>query len=269
MPTWKMVFFNDRPYEDKYALSMAVSLETQLKVADGEVELLWATPQGEGAFPAILFVHGHMENRAGARIHKNFLISQKRLDRWGVCLASVSQPGYGGSSGLPDYCGPQSQEAVREAISFLKIQPMIDPKRIALVGYSRGAIVAAMTTTQVTNIRAAVLGAGFYDFKSYFEQAPEGIQAAIRRESGIDETAFDSRSAVKAANSIQTPLLILHGTRDERGGAPEAERFSKIVSSNGMRAELRIYQQYGHHIPFRIFLAETRKFLAEELNCEQ
>lgn len=248
---------------------MAVSLESKLKVADEEIELLWATPQGEGPFPAILFVHGHMEDRSGARIHRNFLASQRRLDRWGVCLASVSQPGYGGSSGPPDYCGPQSQKAVCAVINFLKLQPLIDPKRIALIGYSRGAIVAAVVTTQVPDIKATVLGAGFYDFGSYFEQTPEGIQVAIRKESGINETAFNSRSAIKMANKIQTPLLILHGARDERGGAPEAERFAKLVSANGVRTESRIYKNFGHHIPFRIFFSETRKFLAEELNCEE
>ena len=247
---------------------MAVLMKEKIETPDGNIELLWATPEGVGPFPAILFVHGHMENRAGASIHKNFLDSQDRLNRWGVCLASVSQPGYGGSSGMPDYCGPRTQAAIIKAVDFLETRSMIDPRRIAIIGYSRGAIVAAMVATQLQGLKAIVLGAGFYDFNSYFEHAPKGIQDAIQKEVNINDAAFEARSAIKSVGNIKVPVLIFHGNLDERGGAREAEVFAESIRSNNVRAELRDYKQFGHHIPFRIFLKETTKFLSEELSGE-
>lgn len=244
---------------------MQVCRSESIQIPESKVELLWAVPEGVGKFPAILFVHGHMENRVGARIHRNFLSSQRRLNRWGVCLASVSQPGYGASTGTADYCGPKSQEAVCAAIDFLKSQAMIDSQRIAIVGYSRGAIVSALAMTQMHAIRAAILGAGFYDFKAYYDCASEGIRKAIEVEAGVSEHAFELRSSMSKTDKIQTPMMILHGCLDERGGHKEAERFSEMIKSNGLRVETRIYQNYGHHIPFRVFFAEVKKFLAEEL----
>ena len=96
----------------------------------------------------------------------------------GYVAAAVSQPGYGKSDGPPDYCGPFTQDAVQAAVEFLRRQTFIDPTRIALYGYSRGAIVASMVATKVA---AVVLGAGAYDFFSWLLRAAVGFALRWRR----------------------------------------------------------------------------------------
>jgi pimeloyl-ACP methyl ester carboxylesterase len=94
------------------------------------------------------------------------------MARHGYVAAAVSQPGYGNSSGPPDYCVPYTQQATLVAIDFLRRQPFVRPDKVALFGYSRGAIVAAMVATLNPKLAAVVLGAGAYDFFTWRPTLP-------------------------------------------------------------------------------------------------
>jgi dipeptidyl aminopeptidase/acylaminoacyl peptidase len=82
----------------------------------------------------------------------------------GYVAAALSQPGYGHSDGPSDFCGPFTQDAVVVAIDFLRNQSFVDPNKVVLYGYSRGAIVASMVATKDPKLAAVVLGAGAYNF---------------------------------------------------------------------------------------------------------
>ncbi|WP_205944931.1 integrase core domain-containing protein [Pelagibius litoralis] len=129
------------------------------------MELFIATPKGEGPWPAILFVHGHqVGGRPGARVFVK-LEDRPRLAttdegrladmaKRGYVAAAVSMPGYGGSSGLPDFVGPRTQAAVERAIAHLWDLPSVDRNRIALYGVSRGAVTSAMVATRDARLLA-------------------------------------------------------------------------------------------------------------------
>lgn len=113
--------------------------------AAAEVELFVSVPDGDGPWPAmlpaILYVHGHQIGaRPGAHVFARLgerprLASidegrQERMAERGYVAAAVSMPGYGGSSGPPDSCGPRTQAAVETALSYLWGQPFVDRDRI-------------------------------------------------------------------------------------------------------------------------------------------
>src|SRR6185436_19879508 len=103
---------------------------------------------------------------------------------------AVSQPGYGNSEGRPDFCGPFTQQAALTALAFLRGQPFVARERVALFGYSRGAIVAGMVAAQDRELAAVILGAGAYDFFSWYPAPLPGISANIRNEAGVSDEAF-------------------------------------------------------------------------------
>jgi dipeptidyl aminopeptidase/acylaminoacyl peptidase len=114
----------------------------------------------------LLLIHGHQEHlrnggEAFVRTGRLGVIATR-----GYVAAALSQPGYGDSDGPPDYCGPFTQDATMVAVDFLRRLPFVDSKRVALYGYSRGAIVASMVATRDPRLAAVVLGAGAYDFFS-------------------------------------------------------------------------------------------------------
>jgi pimeloyl-ACP methyl ester carboxylesterase len=117
------------------------------------------------------------------------------MARRSYVAAAISQSGYGNSSGPPDYCGPFTQQATLVAIDFLRRQPFVNPNKVALFGYSQGAIVAAMVATLDPRLAAVVLGAGAYDFFVWRPTLP-GISRNLFAEAGMSAEAFTARSAI-------------------------------------------------------------------------
>lgn len=229
-----------------------------------KVELFWTKPPGEGPYPAILFIHGHQEQV------KNGGEEYVRVGRLGIMAsrgyvaAAVSQPGYGNSDGPPDFCGPFTQEAVLIALDFLRRQPFVRPDKVALSGYSRGAIVASMVATRDQTLAAVVLGAGIYDFFKLYPTGIRGIDANIRNEAGTSDEAFRARSAAYHVEKINAPILMLHGAHDDRAPVQHAADFAETLKANGVRVRFKIFPA-GHSIPVGEQYSEIYPFLREFL----
>lgn len=226
-----------------------------------KIELFWARPAGERRAPVVLFIHGHQE---GPRNGGEIFVTSGRLGimaRQGYVAASLSQPGYGNSDGPPDFCGPVTQDAVLAAIEHLRAKAFVDPGKVVLYGYSRGAIVAAMVATRDAKLAAVVLGAGAYDFFSWYPTPLRGIDANIEREAGTSAAAFRARSALQHAERIRVPVLLLHGERDERVPVRQAQAFAAQLAARGAAVTLRIFPNTTHGIPVGDQFREVYPFL--------
>lgn len=230
-----------------------------------KIEIFWTKPVDQGPRPALLFIHGHQEQiRSGGEA----FVKTGRLAimaRRGYVVAALSQPGYGKSDGPPDFCGPLTQEAARVVIDFLRSKPFVDPNKVVLYGYSRGAIVASMVATQDPQLAAVVLGAGAYDFSSWYPTPVRGIDANILREAGTSAEAFRARSAFYHADKIKAPVLLLHGAQDERIPVRQAEAFAAQLKANRIDVTLRIFPDARHGIPIEDQLREIYPFLEQAL----
>jgi len=211
----------------------------------------------------LLLIHGHQEHlRNGGEA----FVRTGRLEviaTLGYVAAALSQPGYGDSDGPPDYCGPFTQDATMVAVDFLRRQPFVDSKRVALYGYSRGAIVASMVATRDSRLAAVVLGAGAYDFFSWYPTPLPGIDANIRLETGASAEAFRARSAIYHVDKIRAAVLVLHGAQDERIPVRQAELFSEKLKASGVAVTLRIFPGARHGIPIDEQYREIFPFLEQ------
>jgi dipeptidyl aminopeptidase/acylaminoacyl peptidase len=230
-----------------------------------QTEIFWTTPVGAGPWPAVLFIHGHQERfRDGGEAY----VKNGRLGRMasrGYVAAAVSQPGYGRSDGPPDFCGPSTQAAVLGALAFLRTQPFVQPQKVALYGYSRGAIVASMVATQDPQLGAVVLGAGAYDLFRWYPTPVRGIDANIEHEAGTSAEAFRARSAILHVDTIKSPMLLLHGAQDERIPVRQAEAFADALRAKQIAVTLKIFPHARHRIPAEEQDREIWPFLEESL----
>ena len=230
-----------------------------------KVEVFWTKPVEQGPWPAVLFIHGHQEQlRNGGEA----FVSTGRLGSMasrGYVAASLSQPGYGNSDGPPDFCGPFTQDAVLVVIDFLRHKPFVDPNKVVLYGYSRGAIVASMVATKDPQLAAVVLGAGAYNFFSWYPTPLRGIDANIEREAGTSAEAFRSRSAIYHADKIKVPVLLLHGAQDERIPVQQTEAFAEQLKAHGIDVKLKIFPNTRHGIPIDEQYREIYPFLEQSL----
>jgi dipeptidyl aminopeptidase/acylaminoacyl peptidase len=225
------------------------------------VELFLAMP--ETSFPdgAMLFVHG---NQNGTLVGGREAADNGTLERFSsglnIVAASVSQPGFGASEGPPDFCGPQTQDAIRTALSFLRAQPGVDAGRVALHGLSRGAVVSAMVASQDASLLGLILVAGNYDLAATYHVAMPGLRRAIEREAGVTEKDFSARSPLRHAHKIRSETLIIHGRRDDRAPFTQAERMATVLADSGVDVSLQAFD-CGHGIPREHSRAAMRPFL--------
>jgi dipeptidyl aminopeptidase/acylaminoacyl peptidase len=225
------------------------------------IEVFWTKPAGEGPYPAVLFVHGHQDeirDGGAAYVRTGRLVAMAKR---GYVAASLSQPGYGYSDGPADFCGPFTQDAALAALAHLRQQPFVRPDKVALYGYSRGAIVAAMAATRDQRLAALVLGGGAYDFFSWYPAPLPGINANIDREAGRSNDAFMARSALYHAGKIRAPVLLLHGAADERIPAAQASAFAAKLAAAGVPTTVKIFPDTSHGIPIAAQYREIYPFL--------
>jgi dipeptidyl aminopeptidase/acylaminoacyl peptidase len=230
-----------------------------------KVELFWTRPGGSGPYPTVLLVHGHQEQ---VRNGGEAFVKTGRLGilaSRGYVAASLSQPGYGNSDGPADYCGPITQDAVLVGLDFLRKQSFVTANKVAIYGYSRGAVVASMVATKDPTLAAVVLGAGAYDFFSWYPTPLRGIDANIRQEAGTSAEAFRARSAIYHVDKIKAPILLLHGTQDERIPVRQAEAFFEKLKASDVKVEMKIFPKAGHSIPIDEQYREIYPFLEEFL----
>jgi len=206
-------------------------------------------PAGPRGAPALILIHGSESHAA----------SLDWLAAWaarrGYVAAALSQPGFGGSEGKPDFAGPGTVAALQEGYAWVRSLPGVDPDRLGLWGVSRGAVAAANLATAgpLPGLRALVLQAGAYDLL-----APELArlrqrllpEVAAEREGGL-EAALRRRSALYRAERIPCPVLLLHGDRDEVIPESQSRRLAERLQALGKPCTYRCYPGRGHFLPAR------------------
>nr|WP_295828342.1 prolyl oligopeptidase family serine peptidase [uncultured Azospirillum sp.] len=236
-----------------------------------QVEMLVQRPKTDGPRPAVMLMHGHQPppNQPGAR----WTISRGHFQSvlaMGYVAAAVSMPGYGRSVGPPDFCGPRSQEAVRAGLAHLRAMPDVDPDRIAICGWSRGAVVAAMVATQEPSLRALVLASGNYDFRDRRSFAITGIEESYLEEVAGEEydAGIRARSATMHAERILARTLIIHGDQDDRTHPAQAVAFHERLASLGRPVRMVMFSGVGHDLPPWLEGAEIASHLRVALEQE-
>lgn len=201
-------------------------------------------PPGPGPHPGLILVHG-----TGASAGSLAWLAADAAAH-GYAGLAVSQPGWGGSAGPLDFAGPATWQALLDALAWLQMHPRVDPGRIALWGVSRGAIAAAMAAVHTRDLRALVLQSGAYDLTALGVD----FRARVAREiapaaGGGVEGALAERSACHRARDVHSPVLLVHGARDEVLPASQSEQLYRRLRDLGKRAELVILPGQGHFLP--------------------
>jgi hypothetical protein len=100
-----------------------------------------------------------MTSQAAAQVRTR----RKDNERAEVSLIDGEQmrhPARQGGEGPPNFCRPRTRGAVLRVVEALRGKPSVNPDKVAVFGYRRGAIVAATVATQDARLAGVVLGAG-------------------------------------------------------------------------------------------------------------
>jgi len=234
--------------------------------ADSQVEMLVEHPPGDGLRPAVMLMHGHQEPPDQPGAGWAFEGTHRAVLEAGYVVAAVSMPGYGRSDGPPDFCGPRSQAAVRTGLAHLRTLPSVDCGRIAMCGWSRGAVISALVATEEPGLRALVLAKGIYDFFHPHAFMVDGMESAFIEEAGASgDDEKRARSAAAHAERLLPPTLFLHGSKDDRAHIDQAVAFHKRLVALGRSSRMVIYPDADHVLPPDHLRSEIIPFLKEML----
>jgi dipeptidyl aminopeptidase/acylaminoacyl peptidase len=162
---------------------------------------------------AIVLLHGwnwpHNDPATG-------LVSPAReFQRAGFTVLVPSMRGWPPSGGVDDCAGRQVDDALL-ALEWLGQQPGVDADRRYLAGFSQGGQVALLAASHYAPVQAVAAFAPVVDPGSWGRQTNvDGVRDYVMQECG-GPTGWQTRNVMNRANTLQQPLLLVHGDADLR-----------------------------------------------------
>jgi len=193
-------------------------------------------PKGDGPYPLIVLPHG------GPFVQETIV-----YDEWAQMLANngymVLQPQYRGSQGYGakfylaaidggGQGGYKMQDDKDDGALYLVEQGLVDKDRIAMFGWSYGgyaALVAASRTPQI--YQCVIAGAAVSDTEmqvNYYRNQLRGH--------GRDQQLTmwgDSINPIKEVEKVNVPILIIHGSVDQRVPPAHARKYTALLDKYG------------------------------------
>jgi len=103
--------------------------------------------------------------------------------------------------------------------------------------------------TQTTRFKAAIAGAGISDWESYYgENSIDQWMVPFFGATVYDDPAvYAKSSAINYIKNVKTPTLVVVGDRDGECPAPQSFEFWHALKAEGVKTQLVIYPNEGHH----------------------
>lgn len=240
---------------------LGLVIERDTFTFEGEtVEAVITRPSGAERSPGLVLVAGHMRSAT------DLLPQAVRFARAGFASIAVSQPGYGRSTGTADFAGPRTFAALHSATERFASRPFVDPERLGIYGYSRGALAAAELAARTDFFKASVLGGGIYDFRSAYEQIGlAGIKGNMDAEAGKSAEALAFRSPINDMAGLDGPVLIIHGEEDANAPLAQAKALDAKLTALQRDHQLLIIPAADHGLSMDAIIGPATRFFSEQL----
>jgi dienelactone hydrolase len=159
----------------------------------------------------------------------------------------------------------RSAQDVLTAYEHLRRHPRVDPERIGLLGFSRGAIVSLQIAAEAPPVRAVVAYYALADFEEWLDVRrytfPKSllfkwVRARVIKETGEPtaekaQVRFRETSPINFYRKIQAPVLLIHGEKDLTFPVEQIERLHQAMKAAGKNCELSIVPKAGHAFNFK------------------
>ena len=171
----------------------------------------------------------------------------------------VLEPNYRGSTNA----GKRYQQAIfvdtvvgpsldiRAALDAVKARGIVDDARIAVSGWSYGAVLTTWLVTQYHDWRCAVAGAPVTDILADYATADDiNADRELFRGSpwvGTNRADYLAQSPITFVGNVTTPLLLLSDRGDQRVSPVGAYEFYHALRDLGRPVELVVYPVDGHY----------------------
>lgn len=143
---------------------------------------------------------------------------------------------------------------LEDALRWLGERGWVDSSRAAIMGGSYGGYLTMAALTRLPRrFRAGVAFVGVSNWITALEGASPQLQASDRVEYGDihdpeDRAFFRRISPLTWVDSIQAPIMVLHGANDPRDPVEESDQFVRAIRERGGEVEYLRFPDEGHSI---------------------
>lgn len=211
----------------------------------------WYIPAEKGK-PTILHSMG---NKSSLRS----VLRYQPLIEDGFGLMSYEYPGYGSSEGKPD---EQALYSTAEAASdFLQEQKGITRDNQVFHGISLGGAVTANLAHTLGPAKGVILESTMTSFRDVTKKKVENY--APHWLVPLHHLTCSHLNSIEKVPTLQEPLLIIHGGKDELMPAQFAENLFEAAGTPAHQKKLVVFQDQPHNIDTGYSVPVIRKFLRE------
>jgi dipeptidyl aminopeptidase/acylaminoacyl peptidase len=156
----------------------------------------------------------------------------------------------------------KSRQDAIAALEHLSNHPRVDPEHIALLGYSKGAILSLQIASEAPSLKGVVAYYTLADFDEWRQEVKRHLLERIffwfmekayewhaGKRQGIQEKYWGI-SPIKLVDRIQAPVLLIHGEKDRTFPLIQAQHLCQALHSAGKSCELFVVPGAGHVFNF-------------------
>jgi dipeptidyl aminopeptidase/acylaminoacyl peptidase len=229
---------------------------------DVTLEAWWIKAGYPAAQETVIVTHGYGTSRRDY----NALLPSSMLAKAGFNVLLVDQRDTGNSTCVDGRhsAGQDESDDFAAVAQWLVTEKGIDPDQIGMFGVSGGAIATAILPAKTDNVAAFALEAPIFDFAqtARTEVAFQGfppqlwqLADAAAKLRGVDLNATPIPAGIDAAG--ERPILLLHGTADQRLAYEGAVKFLEYGQSIGADITLETFEGADHT---EGMLSETERY---------
>jgi dipeptidyl aminopeptidase/acylaminoacyl peptidase len=200
-----------------------------------------------GKLPVIIFNRGSWTRPNG--FAGEMLVMAHRFAQAGFLVVAPQYRGSNGWRGRDELGGAELHDLMNLPRVIRRI-PGADASRLFLAGESRGGAMVYMALRDGFPARAAAVWGAFTDLEPLFASGPQARAArTIWPQYENDRDAlYRTRSALRFADRIDVPVLIMHGGADEDIPLSQSQRMDAELTRLGKRHELIVFDGEQHVI---------------------
>lgn len=207
-------------------------------------------PSGSGIAPAVLYNHGGVTGFSSGTLKRC-----RELAAAGFIVFGSSYRGEEGSEGQVEVEKGEVND-VLAGIEWLKTNPRVDPKRIAMMGTSHGAIIGLLAAAKSRDLRALVYAYGVSDIYRWYQYLIDSNQ--LGKDQLTKDTygkgpndrpqSFAIRNGLNYLPQIPIamPTLILQGAKDTIVPLEQAQFLFDGLTKLERPVTLKVYPNSGH-----------------------
>ncbi|HEX2867215.1 MAG TPA: prolyl oligopeptidase family serine peptidase [Ignavibacteriales bacterium] len=217
-------------------------------ISDGlKVKGFIAYPKEEGTFPCVIWNRGGL-GKDGAIDDFTARGIFGQLAGWGYVVLASQYRGNMGGEGRDEFGGSDVND-ILNLIPLADEIPQADKSRWAMEGWSRGGMMTYLTLTRKDIFKTAIISGGIADLhcsageNRFMRMLYERTLGSFESEN-FKEACF-KRSIINFPEKLpkNTPMLLLHGTADERVSPADSLKLSEKLLKE--------------KIPFRLVMIEN------------